>query len=359
MFRNPDLLPADLIYPNMDYEREDAMKLTVRGPPAGKAIRRAGFLLHPRPSRGLAQAGVPVVSRPTVLAAGGVLWRRDSANPEVALVHRPEYDDWSLPKGKAKPGEHLLVTALREVSEETGYRPRIGPYLTTVRYPITSRGRRATKIAAYWSMRCSGGSFGASREVDEMRWLPLDEAANRLSSAADRVLLAEFGRTRADTEPLLLVRYGATVSGPPRFNGRPGSQRLSRSGRDQAACLVPVLAGLGITELLSADLPACVDMLAPFAATAGMTVRRQAQLTAGGFAGNEHAVADRVRHDASCSQALVVCGGQRVIAGLVGALIHGSDVLPPPDARVKKGGWWLLHHRDGAVSAYERHAPAH
>ena len=56
---------------------------------------------------------------PTVLAAGGVLWRGDPARPELALVHRPKYDDWSLPKGKAKTGEHLLVTALREVTEET------------------------------------------------------------------------------------------------------------------------------------------------------------------------------------------------------------------------------------------------
>jgi 8-oxo-dGTP pyrophosphatase MutT (NUDIX family) len=298
------------------------------------------------------------VSRPTVLAAGGVLWRHDGANPEVALVHRPEYDDWSLPKGKVKPGEHLLVTALREVSEETGYRPRIGPYLTTVRYPITSRGRAATKIAAYWSMRCAGGSFQASREVDKMRWLPLDEAASRLSSEVDRVVLAAFGRTAWDTEPLLLVRHGATVSSPPRFKRRPESQRLNRSGRDQAASLVPVLAGLGITDLLSADLPACVDMLAPFAATTGMTVRREGRLTSGGFAGNENDVADCVRHDASSSQALVVCGGQRVITGLVGALGHGSDVKPPPETRVKKGGWWLLHHREGAVSAYERHGPA-
>ena len=64
------------------------------------------------------------MTRAMVLAAGGVLWRGDADDPEVALVHRPQYDDWSLPKGKAKPGEHLLVTALREVSEETGYRPR-------------------------------------------------------------------------------------------------------------------------------------------------------------------------------------------------------------------------------------------
>lgn len=304
------------------------------------------------------------MSHPTVLAAGGVLWRNSPSNPsnpsdpEVALVHRPEYDDWSLPKGKARPGEHLLVTALREVSEETGYQPRIGPFLATVRYPVTSSGRSANKVGTYWSMRCAGGSFLASREVDEIQWLPMDEAVFRVSSDLDRAVLRRFARTRRDTDPLLLVRHGATVPPVARLRRRPEAQRLNRSGRDQAASLVPVLEGIGVTELLSADQAACVDMLAPFAATTGLPVRREAQLTRAGFAGNERDVADRVRHHASFSEALVVCGGQRVITGLLRALGRGSDVRAPTKTNLDKGGWWLLHHRDGAITAYERHAPA-
>lgn len=298
------------------------------------------------------------MSRPTVLAAGGVLWRRDPSDPEVALVHRPKYDDWSLPKGKAKAGEHLLVTALREMTEETGYRPRIGPYLITARYRVTSGGRSSNKVVTYWSMRCAGGSFRASSEVDQMQWLPLEQARRSLTSASDRAVLDAFTHTRRDTEPLLLVRHGATVAPPRRLKRSPEEQGLNRSGRDQAASLVPVLEGLGVTDLLSADLPACVDMLAPFAATTGLTVRREGQLTRAGFAGNERDVADLVRRDASSSEALVVCGGQRVITGLLSALGHGSYVRPPHEPKVKKGGWWLLHHRDGAVSAYERHEPA-
>ena len=298
------------------------------------------------------------MSRPTVLAAGGVLWRGDPSDPEVALVHRPKYDDWSLPKGKAKAGEHLLVTALREVTEETGYRPRIGPHLITVRYRVTSGGRSSNKVVTYWSMRCAEGSFQPNSEVDQMLWLPLEQARRSLTSASDRAVLEAFMRTRRDTELLLLVRHGATVAPPRRLKSRPEEQRLNRSGRDQAASLVPVLEGLGVTDLLSADLPACVDMLTPFAATTGLTVRREAQLTRAGFAGNERDVADLVRRDASSSEALVVCGGQRVITGLLSALGHGSYVRPPHETTVKKGGWWLLHHRDGVVSAYERHEPA-
>ncbi|MEP7034408.1 MAG: NUDIX hydrolase [Actinomycetota bacterium] len=297
------------------------------------------------------------MSRPTVLAAGGVLWRQNGLSPEVALVHRPKYDDWSIPKGKANPGEHLLVTALREVKEETGHHPRIGPHLTTVRYRVTSGSGLSNKVVTYWAMRCAGGSFLASREVDEMQWLSLHEATWRLSSASDRLVLRRFAHTRRDTEPLLLIRHGATAGPPARPNRRPEGRRLNRSGRDQAASLVPVLAGLGITDLLSADLASCVDMLAPFAASTGLTVHREPQLTREGFEGNEKVVADRVRREASFSQALVVCGGQRVITGLVSALGFGSAVGPPTETKVRKGGWWLLHHRAGAISAYERHDP--
>jgi 8-oxo-dGTP diphosphatase len=302
--------------------------------------------------------GVPEVSAPTVLAAGGVLWRRDPLDPEVALVHRPKYDDWSLPKGKAKAGEHLLVTALREMTEETGYHPRIGPHLMTVRYRVNSGNHSSNKVVTYWSMRCAGGSFLASNEVDQMQWLPLDKARRRLTSASDRAVLDTFRYTRRDTELLLLVRHGATVAPGRRPKRRPEGQRLNHSGRDQAASLVPILEGLGVTDLLSADLAACVDMLAPFAAATGLTVRREAQLTHAGFAGNERDVADRVRRDASSGQALAVCGEQRVITGLLSALGHGSYVRTPHETTVMKGGWWLLHHFHGAVSAYERHEPA-
>ena len=250
-----------------------------------------------------------------------------------------------------------MVTALREVTEETGYCPRIGPHLTSVRYRITSGCRVSNKVVTYWAMRCAGGSFLASREVDAMEWLPLGRGSlapelsiRPLCSAHVRAHPPGHRAAAADQ-----ARGDCCASARPKK--RPEEQRLNRSGRDQAASLVPVLAGLGITDLLSADLPSCVDMLAPFAATTGLTVRREAQLTRDGFAGNERVVAARVRDEASSSQALVVCGGQRVITGLVSALGDGFGVRPPRETTIKKGGWWLLHHRAGVISAYERHDP--
>ena len=295
---------------------------------------------------------------PTVVAAGGVLWRGDPRDPEVALVHRPKYDDWSLPKGKAEAGEHLLVTALREVTEETGCHPHIGPYLTTLQYRVTSGGRPANKVVSYWSMRFAEGSFEASSEVDEMEWLPLDETRNRLSAPSDRTVLDIFKLAQRDTDPLLLVRHGATAPASRRLKGKTEARMLNRLGRDQAAALVPVFETLGVTGLLSADLPSSVDTLAPFAAAAGFTVRREARLTRAGFVGNEIDVVDFVRHDAAAHEILVVCGGKTVITGLLNALGSSPYVKPPADTTIKKGEWWLLHHRDGVVSAYEKHEPA-
>ena len=106
------------------------------------------------------------MSRAVVVAGGGVLWRGEVDRPEVAVVHRPQYDDWSLPKGKAKATEHLIVTAVREVEEETGSLVELGPALLTTRYRVRVRGRMADKVVTYWAMRHPGGDFVESDEVD-------------------------------------------------------------------------------------------------------------------------------------------------------------------------------------------------
>ena len=128
-----------------------------------------------------------------VRAAGGVLWRTgDDGALETALVHRPKYDDWSLPKGKPVAGEHALETAVREVVEETGLSVVVGRRSLRTRYSVTLRsGRTAEKLVDYWLMRGSG-EFVPNDEVDEMRWIPPDEAAAILSYAADRALVASL-----------------------------------------------------------------------------------------------------------------------------------------------------------------------
>lgn len=123
-----------------------------------------------------------------VRAAGGLVSRPTGAGRrEVLLVHRPAYDDWSFPKGKAELGESDEACALREVEEETGLRCALGDELGRTSY-ADAKGR--PKTVRYFAMRPVGGELAFLHEVDDARWLPLDEAAAALTYERDRQLLA-------------------------------------------------------------------------------------------------------------------------------------------------------------------------
>jgi 8-oxo-dGTP diphosphatase len=125
-----------------------------------------------------------------VLAAGGLVCRDGERGVEVAVVHRPKYDDWSLPKGKLDPGEGFEDAALREVEEETGLRCRLGRELGEASY----RDRHGRpKQVRYWAMTAIGGEFEPNREVDELRWVPVREAGELLSYGFDRELVERLG----------------------------------------------------------------------------------------------------------------------------------------------------------------------
>ena len=128
--------------------------------------------------------------REQVRAAGGVLWRERDGIIEFAVVHRPKYDDWSLPKGKLTDGESYLEAALREVREETGFAAEVGEDLGTVSYLSKSR----PKVVQYWAMRAGEGGFVAHSEVDDLRWLSPEAAMRQLSYDRDREVLQRFTR---------------------------------------------------------------------------------------------------------------------------------------------------------------------
>ena len=139
--------------------------------------------------------GAPDAGEVEVRAAGGLVVRHRTSNPEVALVHRPRYDDWTFPKGKCDPDESYEEAARREVAEETGLHCELGPEVGETRY-VDNRGR--SKLVRYWAMPAPDDADAAvsraipNREVDELRWLPLREAAMLLTYAHDRELLARL-----------------------------------------------------------------------------------------------------------------------------------------------------------------------
>jgi 8-oxo-dGTP pyrophosphatase MutT (NUDIX family) len=131
-----------------------------------------------------------VTTSDVVRAAGGVVWRKDEQGPtEIVLVHRPAYDDWTLPKGKLHEHEGDEEAALREVEEETGLLCRLGADLGTTSYH-DSKGR--PKVVRYWEMTPVSGELEPANEIDDARWLSLAEAERLLRYAHDRDVLSRF-----------------------------------------------------------------------------------------------------------------------------------------------------------------------
>jgi 8-oxo-dGTP diphosphatase len=130
------------------------------------------------------------VSEEPIRAAGGILLRRDAGGRlEVAIVHRPRYDDWALPKGKLDPGETDEQAAIREVEEETGLHAALGAVAGRIRY--NDRHDRP-KVVTYYFMTPEGGAFAPNDEVDELRWVSPDDAATLLTYERDRDLVASL-----------------------------------------------------------------------------------------------------------------------------------------------------------------------
>jgi 8-oxo-dGTP diphosphatase len=126
---------------------------------------------------------------PDIAAAGGVLLSRDQdGKTRVAVIHRPKYMDWSLPKGKLEEGESWREAALREVEEETGYRCEPSTELPQVSY-LDRKGRR--KLVRYWLMAPVDGQFEPHGEVDDLRWVTRDEAEELLTYPHDRDLVGK------------------------------------------------------------------------------------------------------------------------------------------------------------------------
>jgi 8-oxo-dGTP diphosphatase len=269
-------------------------------------------------------------------AAGAVVWRgEESGGPEVAVIHRPRYDDWTFPKGKLEAGEHVIAAALREVREETGLTVVLGRPLPTVRYPLQGLLKRVD----YWAARVTGdGGFVPGDEVDELRWVSLGRARELLSYAWDVDLLGTLTAAPLSTVPLVLVRHGSAGSRQ-NWQGEDARRPLDPEGRAQAAVLATVLPAYGPEILLSSPSLRCVQTLEPYSPD----IAPEPLLS--------EETCDPPKTTALVGELAapaVVCSHGKVLPSLLAALGGEEEHLP-------KGGFAVLHRLDGQVIGAERH----
>jgi 8-oxo-dGTP pyrophosphatase MutT (NUDIX family) len=282
-----------------------------------------------------------------VLAAGAVLWRSngDSATPEVAIIHRPRYDDWSLPKGKVDHGETEPVTAVREVHEETGYISHLGRRLTAVSYPV----EQGIKKVRYWAARRVEGEFAPNAEVDELKWLPIAEALKQLGYPHDRKVLRRFAKQPIDTQTVLIVRHG-TAGSKSRYKGDDRNRPLDKRGRAQAESLVGQLLAFGATELYAADRVRCHQTLEPLAEELGTKIHNEPLLTEEAYSENRKAARHRILDIAATGGTPVICTQGKVIPDLI-AWWCERDGVRPDKSRNRKGSTWVMSLADGRLVA--------
>lgn len=279
-----------------------------------------------------------------IRAGGGVVWRRINEEIQVALVHRPKYDDWSFPKGKLRSGELALAGAWREVNEETGLRTTVGPRLPMSAYET----REGPKIVEYWAMHAArpGGSPSGD-EVDNWEWLPLARARQRLSYQRDLHLLEALLPAISRIKAVVLVVRHASAGDPRAWRGDDRARPLDQAGRRQAHALRWALAAFSPELLFSADRARCVQTLEPLATALGTEIEEDPLFGEDAYLAAPSRGRERFLGLAASGKTVAVCSQGNVIQDLLPML----GVRVPSQGGVEKGSLWALFFGAGELVA--------
>jgi 8-oxo-dGTP diphosphatase len=293
-----------------------------------------------------------------------VLYRYAGDGMEVAVIHRPRHDDWSFPKGKLEPGEHVLLAAVREVTEETGIRPVLGRPLATVRYQVEGRPKRVD----YWAARVDNPAPEAAflpgdDEVDSVQWLPVPAAASRLTYTHDVSLLrrlvapaADGGPAGGDTVPCVLLRH-VSAGRKSAWHGDDLLRPLDERGAADAQTLARLLACYGVKRVISSAAERCLGTVRPYAERIGVPVEAEPAFTVRPGEGDRSEAARRRMAELLAEPSpMVICGHREnlpVLYAQAGEQLRGSP--PDDDWSPPKAGFWALHITADTLSAVEHH----
>lgn len=278
----------------------------------------------------------------SIWAAGCVVTRRTGKGKfQYLLVHRPRYDDWSLPKGKIDRGETFLDGALREVREETGVNAKNPRLLGTVAYH-TKVGN--PKVVRWWLTDAGKGKFRPNREVDKIKWVSFSKGVKKLTYRNDREVLDranDMNHSRS-AGVIYLVRH-ASAGVPPQRLADDGARPLDKRGKKQRKALRQVLQTHPITRIGSSDFKRCSATVKPLSKRLGIPIEFEAALVEGSHPHRLVSLVHQLQEEAA-----VLCTHGDVITDLIGHLA-ASGIPMAPDIRSEEGSIWELRTVKGRV----------
>lgn len=282
-----------------------------------------------------------------IKAAGAVIWREETPfELEVLLVHRPQYDDWSFPKGKVESGESAIAAAFREVKEETGVTAVFGQYLGSSSYKIEGDKKKVK----YWMAMGlpASESFTPNVEVDKIEWVSIKEARHFLSYDEDREILDEFINRERYTSTLILLRHAKAIKRS-QWNDYDLDRPLAEDGIEQSKRLISQLEPFGVQGIFSSDASRCFATVEPLSLYLDCKVTVSADLNEESYEKSEKTALNYVKHLMRYPGNQLIASHNPIIPHIltkIARVEYSAEDLDPADA-------WVVHHRGDQVLAVE------
>ena len=281
-----------------------------------------------------------------IRAAGALLWRESNERTiEIALIHRPKYDDWTLPKGKIEEGETALQCAHRELIEETGIKASFTRQLGNVEYEESGQRKRVI----FWSAQCAldASTFIPNEEVDVLKWLAPDQALAKASHDSDRQMIESFLSQTPHTDTLIILRHTKALERGD-WDEVDSERTLDEVGFDQAQLLIKHLEPFAIEEVYTSDYVRCVQTVTPLAHSRGLTISQVPSL-------NEETFEEDPLRSVSFANALkqdeknILIWSQNpviptMLRGILNTKLKNKDLI-----KLEPGDAWIVHRVQGEI----------
>jgi len=277
-----------------------------------------------------------------ISAAGAVVWRKHKDNfTEVAIIHRPKYDDWSFPKGKLEIGESLISCAHREVLEETNLQTEFGPHLGQVEY-FTPDG---LKKVTYWSAKViSEKPFRANTEVDQLKWIPITKVIEVLTNETDKEIFDKFVKVKFNSKPFILLRHAKAITRD-EWQGEDDDRPLSSSGQNQAMRLLSTYQVFNIDQIHSSDAVRCYDTVKSMAKGLDIKLEVSSKLSESTYKKDKEKAFDYVRELIKEDKSILICSHNPILPKMLNKLTKKSEIEADEDKLSPADGWVI--HRSG------------